>query len=120
MENKYYCDVCDYGTDRQNSYKKHLDTQKHFKNARESSVTIDIVKFKPQLEKINIEIYPEKIKEEPDNALKFLQEVNEELTQLRQENLLLKMNMQYQQFNNEYNHNNFTSVFDDDFTSLFE
>ena len=118
---KHVCDVCEYGTNRQNSFKKHLETQKHIRNSRESSVTIDIKKHKMNktkvYEKINIEIYPENIKEESDNTIQFLKEITNELTQLRQENMLLKLNMEYQYPSD--NSSNFASVFDDDFTVLF-
>lgn len=125
-DTKYFCDVCEYGTNRHNSFKKHLETQKHVRNSRESSVTIDIIKFKHNKikkvknEEINIEIYPENKKDEPDSATIFLEEVINELSQLRQENILLKMNVQYQQYPLEnIKEDTFTTVFDNDFTSLF-
>lgn len=115
---KHFCDVCEYGTNKQNLYKKHLVTQKHIRNSRESSVTIDIVKYKKPktYEKINIEIYPEN-DEEPNKTIDIFTKLTDELTELRQENMALKMNMEFK-YSNEHT-GDFISVFDDDFTNLF-
>ena len=87
VDQKYFCDVCQYGTNLNNSYKKHLKTIKHMKHTRESSVKLDIVKY----EDINIQICGKKEKQnEVNKSMKFIEKMTDELTNLRQENILLK------------------------------
>lgn len=117
-DKKFFCDVCSYGTNVNNSFKKHLKTLKHTQNLRESSVKMHIKKYKP--ENININICAdEEIVNKNDKSMVFLEKITNELTQLQQENMLLKLN---KQSNNMFpvKLNNFTSIFDDDFSSLFE
>ncbi len=87
-------------------------------------MTIDISKYKidksKQIinEEVDIEIYPENIKDEPNSALIFLKDVTSELSQLRQENMLLRMNIEEQQYIQP--NNTFITIFDNDFRSLFD
>jgi hypothetical protein len=121
---KYLCDVCDYSTNSNSSLKKHQKTLKHIRNSRESSVKMEITKFarkKPQ--KIHIEIKGDDQESEINESIKFIDKISNELAQLREENILLKMNMQNQFNDVEVHHQcddtEFKTVFDDDFTKLF-
>lgn len=129
INKKFFCDVCQYGTNSNNSYKKHLKTSKHMKNTRESSVKLDIVKY----EDINIEICGNKDKHnEIDKSMKFIEKMTDELTSLRQENTILKANIDNsrnyspiykcsnkQIYDCDYDDERFVTIFDDDFSCLF-
>jgi hypothetical protein len=121
---KYFCDVCDYSTDLNNSFKKHQKTLKHINNSRESSVKMEITKFaRKKHQKVHIEINGDEKENEINESIKLIDNITNELTQLREENLLLKINMQNQFSNVEtqykYDDTEFQTVFDNDFTKLF-
>jgi hypothetical protein len=116
---KHFCEACNYETDRLSSYKLHLTRNKHLKNTREGTgVKIQISKYKSQkFPKVHLEILPKNEIEPENKSVEFLESLGNELTQLRNENLLLKINMQ-NQFNGD-RYDEFTSIFDDNFDVLF-
>lgn len=121
---KYLCDVCDYSTDLKSSFKKHQKTLKHIHNSKESSIKMEITKFPRKNQKVHIEIKGNEEESKINESIKFIDKIGSELIQLKEENLLLKMNMQ-NQFNNtethyQYNDTEFQSVFDDNFAKLFQ
>ena len=118
-DKKFFCDVCEYGTNINYSFKKHLQTIKHFRNSRESSVTIDIKKH-TKSEKINIEICGEPLSNDAGKSDNLLENMINELSHLRQENALLKMSALTTSNNSKSSVCNFTSIFDDDFSCLFQ
>lgn len=118
---KFYCDVCQYRTNLNSSFKRHLATIKHMKNSRESSVKMDIIKF----EDVNIEICG-KQKEDINKSMDLIEKITNQLTELKQENSILKANQHFKRdYYNDYDDicinscSSFKSVFDDDFKTLF-
>ena len=112
---KLSCNMCNFETIHPSSYKKHLETKKHNKNCYGSSVKMEVRKFKP--ENVIIEINPDVKIEELTKSIGIIESLSEEIAELREENMLLKLNNEEQLNNNVINE--FSSIFDDDFSDLF-
>lgn len=125
QKKEYKCVICKYVTDRWWSYNKHLDTKKHMKlSAINSNINMEIVKSDV---KYNVPVYKE-IVADPifmsnlGAELDLIDKLTTEMDALREENLVLKMNTDncfmvndgYQESSQE-----FTSIFDSDFSKLF-
>lgn len=120
-ESKYSCHLCNYQTDRPHLYKAHLKRKKHINNMRktESSITIDITKFEPEKEEINLEIVPDKKEEDINESIQFLKSLDDKIKTLTHENFVLKLHTK-QIITPKPNPTQFKSVFDNDFSLLFQ
>lgn len=118
IDKKHYCNYCNYGTSRLSSYKLHLTRKYHIKNTRhDSSIKMVMSKYKKDSNNIDIVLIP-KEKEVENESIKFLESVSDELLKLKEENMLLKINMQDKYSTDDINET-FSSIFDDDFSLLF-
>lgn len=121
FKKKHKCEVCNYETDRLWSFNKHLGSEKHMKLTRvKVNLKMDIVKCESN--KYSIPVYKEFLPEMEANlknsTIDFIYSLTNEIKELKEENLLLTMNMQ-NTFNMDDNYREFDSIFDNDFSKLF-
>jgi len=49
ISDKFFCEICDYSTSKQNDYSKHLSRPKHKKNENDSKMVVKIKKKSPKI-----------------------------------------------------------------------